>query len=108
MCEIFVDEVVDATKDSCRRCQCSRSQHSSQLCRLRGSQHSSQLCRLRVKELACDTMLRLMNVVQIYDLEHGCVVGEKRMCYRLSSQATRAAVHALRFEGGPRIPKLSV
>ena len=60
------------------------------------------------KELACDTMLRLMNVVQIYDLEHGCVVGEKQMCNYLSSHATRAAVPALRFEGGPRIPKLSV
>ena len=63
MCEIFVDEVVDATKDSCKRCQCSKSQHSSQLCRL-GS-----------KELARDTMLRLLSVVQTYDLEHGCVVG---------------------------------
>ena len=51
------------------------------------------------KELACDTMLRLMNVVQTYDLEHGCVVGEEQMCKYLSSHATRAAVRALRFEG---------
>ena len=53
-----------------------------------------------------------MNVVQIYDLEHGCVVGEEQMCNYLSSQATRAAVRALRFEGaglrGPeaQCPKL--
>ena len=49
------------------------------------------------KELARDTMLRLMNVVQIYDLEHGCVVDEEQMCNYLSSRATRAAVRALRF-----------
>ena len=60
------------------------------------------------KELARDTMLRLMNVVQIYDLEHGCVVGEEQMCNYLSSHAMRAAVRALPFEGGPRIPMLSV
>ena len=62
------------------------------------------------KELARYTMLRLMNVVQTYDLEHGCLVkvGEEQMCNYLSSHATREAVHALRFEGGPRIPQLSV
>ena len=60
------------------------------------------------KELARDTILRLMHVVQIYDIEHGCVVGEQQMCDYLNSHATRAAACALRFKGGPRIPKLSV
>ena len=61
------------------------------------------------KELARDKMLRLIIVVvvQIYDLEHGRVVGEQQMCNYLSSHATRAAVRALRCEWGPRIPKLS-
>ena len=31
------------------------------------------------KELGHDTVLRLMHVVQTYDLEHGCVVGEEQM-----------------------------
>ena len=74
-------------------------------CKVNTALHSAGL---GSKELARDTMLRLMNVVQTYDLEHGCVVCEEQMCSYLSSHATRAAVRALRFEGGPRIPKLSV
>ena len=31
------------------------------------------------KEFARDTMLRLRNVAQIYDIEHGCLVGEEQM-----------------------------
>ena len=40
------------------------------------------------KELARDTVLRLRNAVQIYELEHGRVVGEEQMCNCLSSQAS--------------------
>ena len=60
------------------------------------------------RDTVSDTVLRLMNVVETEDLEHGCVVGEEQMCNYLSSHARFAAVHARRFEGGPRIRKLSV
>ena len=74
----------------------------------KSTQLSALLTYVGSKELARDTMLQLMNIAQIYDLEHGCVVAEEQMCNYLSSHATRAAVRALRFQGGPRIPKLSV
>ena len=94
MCEIFVDEVVDATKIPAGDVNARK---------VNAALNSAGL---GPKGLARDTMLRLMNVVQTYDLEHGCVVGEEQMCNY--SHATRAAVRALRLEGGPRIPKLSV
>ena len=75
---------MDSTLDFCRRCQ--RHKVNAALNPAEGA----------TKGLARDTMLWLMNVVQIYDLEHGCVVGEEQMFSRFSSRlCVQLRVHGL-------------